>query len=243
MRPVHSTEDGEAPSNKSPRELPSAAPSPIEKPDFQAVIFDMDGVIVDSEPRHERAFLEVVREIGYGETHGVRWADYVGRSDHVLWHDFVARHKPAQPLEQLLKRKRERVVEILRREEPIFAGLAELVEKLARVCKLAVASGSERPVVEAVLSLQDLRRFFSATVTAWDVKNGKPAPDIFLRAAELLGVPPASCWVIEDSKPGVAAALAAGMRVIAITNTHPADELRPATRVVSSYEEIERLLL
>ena len=203
----------------------------------------MDGVIVDSEPRHERAFLEVVREIGYGETHGVRWADYVGRSDHVLWEDFVGRHQPAQSLEQLLKMKRDRVVEILRREEPIFDGLAELLEKLARVCKLAVASGSERPVVEAVLSLQDLRRFFSVTVTAWDVRNGKPAPDIFLRTAGLLGVAPVDCWVIEDSKPGVAAGLAAGMRVIAITNSHPAHELTTATRVVSSYSEIERLLL
>ena len=211
--------------------------------DFKAVIFDMDGVIVDSEPRHERAFLEVVHETGYGATHGVRWADWVGRSDHELWLDVVARLRPAQSLEQLLKMKRDRVLEIIRREEPIFAGLAELVENLSHVCKLGLASGSERPVVEAVLSLQDLRRFFSATVTASDIKRGKPAPDIFLRAAELLSVAPGDCWVIEDSKPGVAAGLAAGMRVIAITNTHPAQELRPATRVVADYAEIERFLL
>lgn len=211
--------------------------------DFKAVIFDMDGVIVDSEGRHEQAFLEVVRELGYGQTHGVNWEDYVGRSDHELWLDFAAKHKPPQPLEQLLRMKRERVLEILRREEPIFAGLPELVERLAAVCKLGLASGSERPVVEGVLALQDLRRFFSATVTASDIQRGKPQPDIFLRAAELLGVAPADCWVIEDSKPGVAAGLAAGMRVIAITNTHPAPELRSATRVVASYAEIERLLL
>ena len=211
--------------------------------DYQAVIFDMDGVIVDSEPRHERAFLEVAREIGYGESHGVNWADYVGRSDHLLWQDFVARHKPVQSLEELMKLKRDRVVEILRCEEPVFAGLVELVEKLSRVCKLAVASGSERPVVEAVLSFQNLRSFFSATVTVWEIRNGKPAPDIFLRAAELLGVAPADCWVIEDSKPGVTAGLAAGMRVIAIANTHPAHELRQATQVVSNYAEIQRLLL
>ena len=104
----------------------------------------MDGVIVDSEPRHERAFLEVVREIGYAETHGVSWADWVGRSDHELWLDFVARHRPAQSLEQLLKLKRDRVLEIIRREQPVFAGLAELVGKLSRVCKLGLASGSER---------------------------------------------------------------------------------------------------
>jgi HAD superfamily hydrolase (TIGR01509 family) len=212
-------------------------------PGFKAVIFDMDGVIVDSEPRHERAFLEIVHELGYGKNHGLRFADYIGRADHELWLDFVAKHKPAQSLQQLLTMKRDRVVEIIRREEPIFAGLADLVERLAAVCRLGLASGSERPVVEAVLSLQDLRRFFSATVTASEIKRGKPAPDIFLRAAELLGVAPAECWVIEDSKPGVGAALAAGMRVIAITNSHPADELQQATRVVSGYAEIERLLL
>ena len=215
----------------------------MSKQKFQAVIFDMDGVIVDSEPRHERAFLEIVTELGYGETHGVLWADYVGRSDHLLWTDFVARHQPAQSLAELLKLKSERVMEILHRDEPIFDGLAQLIERLSRVCKLGVASGSDRPVVEAVLSLQNLRRFFSATSTASDVQHGKPAPDIFLRTAGLLGVAPADCWVIEDSKPGVAAGLAAGMRVIAITNTHPARELTTATHVVSSYSEIERLLL
>lgn len=203
----------------------------------------MDGVIVDSEPRHAHAFFEVVRELGYGETHGVDWADYVGRSDHDLWADFVARHNPPQSLEQLLMLKRDRMLEIIQREQPVYAGLMELVEKLSRVCRLGLASGSDRLVVEAVLSLRDLRRHFSATVTASEVLRGKPAPDIFLRTAELLGVAPAECWVIEDSKPGVAAARAAGMRVIAITNTHPAAELRPATVVVENYTEIERLLL
>ena len=203
----------------------------------------MDGVIVDSEGRHAQAFFEVVREIGYGETHGVDWADYVGRSDHELWADFVARHQPAQSLERLLALKRDRVLAILHRDQPVYAGLVELVEQLARVCCLGLASGSDRQVVEAVLSLRDLRRHFSATVTASEVQRGKPAPEIFLRTAEMLGVAPVDCWAIEDSKPGVTAALAAGMRVIAITNTHPANELRAATVVVETYAEIERLLM
>jgi HAD superfamily hydrolase (TIGR01509 family) len=210
--------------------------------DYQAVIFDMDGVIVDSEPRHAKAFLEVLREIGFEQPPAVNWDDYVGRSDFEVWQDFIAKFNPEHSLEQLLKMKRDRVLEIIRREEPIFAGLAELVEKLSQVCKLGLASGSERPVVEAVLSLQDLRSFFSAVVTASEIKRGKPDPEIFLRTAELLGVTPADCWVIEDSKPGVKAGLAAGMRVIAITNTHPARELKGATRVVKDYAEIERVL-
>ena len=207
------------------------------------VIFDMDGVIVDSEARHEQAFLEVVEALGYGDRHGLRFADYVGRTDHELWRDFVARHQPAQSMAELLDMKSRRVVEILRRDQPLFDGLPELVERVAARYPLALASGSERPIVDAVLAIRDLRRFFSAIITGSEIRRGKPEPDIFLRAADLLGVAAESCWVIEDSLPGVAAGLAAKMRVIAITNTHPAAELAHATHVVSTYEEIAALVL
>lgn len=208
-----------------------------------AVIFDMDGVIVDSEPRHERAFLEVVQQIGYGDRHGLVFSDYVGRSDQELWVDFVTRNQPQQSLAELLAMKRQRVIEILRRDQPLFQGLPELVEKLSGRYRLALASGSERPIVEEVLNLGGLRRFFAVTISGSDIRRGKPAPDIFLRAARLLDVSPSACCAIEDSKPGVAAGLAAGMQVIAITNTHPARDLSHATRVVKTYAEIERLLL
>ena len=208
-----------------------------------AVIFDMDGVIVNSEPLHERAFLDVVAELGYGHDFGLRFADYVGRSDHELWVDFIAKHRPPQSLAELLARKRQRMIEVIRRTKPVFPGLPELVAKLAQRYRLAVASGSERTVIDAVLELDDLRQFFPVVVSASDVPRGKPAPDIFLRVARLLGVRPADCWVIEDSKPGVTAGLAAGMSVIAIANTHPADELQQAHHVVHTCMEIERLLL
>jgi HAD superfamily hydrolase (TIGR01509 family) len=210
---------------------------------LKAVIFDMDGVIVDSESRHERAYLDVVRDLGYGETHGLDFADYVGRSDDTLWKDFIARHNPPQPFEELLALKTRRVVELIRHERPLFEDLPELVQKLADRYILGLASGSERPVVEEVLRLEGLGQFFSAVVTGSEVTNGKPAPDIFLRAAALLNTDPRECWVIEDSRTGVAAGISAGMRVIAITNTYRADELAHATHVVQTYEEIERLLL
>lgn len=211
--------------------------------DFQAVIFDLDGVIVDSEPRHERAFLEVFRELGYGDTHGMNFPEYYGRSDMTLWVDFVAKHQPPHSLDDLNLRKQRRFLEIIRRDEPIFAGLPGLVEKLAARCSLAVASGSQHPVIDAVLAMRQLRRFFPVTVSSSDVKHGKPAPDIFLRAAELLGADPGACWVIEDSVAGVEAAHAAGMSVVAITNTFPAAELSRATQVVRTYAEIEAILL
>lgn len=208
-----------------------------------AVIFDMDGVIVDSEPRHERAYLEVVRELGYGETHGLRFADYVGRTDKELWKDFIKLHQPGLTLEQLLALKRQRTISILRSEQPLFEGLPELLEQLAPHYKLGLASGSERPIIEEVLRIDRLGRYFQAVVSSSEVQHGKPAPDIFLRTAELLGVPPRSCSVIEDSKPGIAAGLAAGMTVIGISNTHPAAELTQATHVVGTYAEIAQLLL
>ncbi len=210
---------------------------------YQAVIFDMDGVIVNSEPLHERAFYQVMDDLGYGQNHGIRVSDYIGRTDAELWRDFMAKHQPPQPLEDLLALKRENVLNLLQEADPIFSGLPELLAKLAARYPLAVASGSERPFIEAVLDLKDLRRFFPVVVNSAEVEQGKPAPDIFLRAARLLRVAPEECWVIEDSKPGVTAGLAAGMQVIAITNTHPASELRHAAHVVQSYEEIEQIIL
>ena len=208
-----------------------------------AVIFDMDGVIVNSEPHHEQAFLETIAKLGYGDTHGLRFADYLGRSDHLMWVDFINKHNPPHSLKELVAMKRERVAEILRREQPLFDGLYELVERLAEKFPLALASGSERFIVDEVLKLRNLHRFFSATVSASDITHSKPSPEIFLKAARLMGVEPAGCWVIEDSKPGVAAALAAKMQVVAITNSQPAEELANATHVVASYAEIEGILL
>ncbi|MBI3416041.1 MAG: HAD family phosphatase [Verrucomicrobia bacterium] len=210
---------------------------------FKAIIFDMDGVIVDSEPWHEHAFREVFAELGYGETHGIHFPDYFGRSDRTLWVDFIAKHQPPHSLEELTALKQNRTVKLLREKQPIYAGLPELVGKCAARYQLAVASGSTHPVIKEVLSLKNLRRFFTAVVSSDDVAHGKPAPDIFLRAAELLAVAPDECCVIEDSRAGVEAALAAGMTVIAITNSLPADKLARATRVVHSNAEIEACLL
>jgi beta-phosphoglucomutase len=208
----------------------------------QAVIFDMDGVIVDSEPHHERAFLDVFEQIGYGQSHGIRFADFIGRSDITVWREFVGRHNPPFDLEELIAMKQQRVLDLMHAANPIFPGLPDLVRSLAAQYPLAVASGSVHPVIDAVLAMKGLRPFFSAVVSYTDVPRGKPAPDIFLRAAELLSVPAAHCCVIEDSKPGVAAGLAAGMHVIAITNTHPAAELSGAHHIVKTYAQIEREL-
>jgi HAD superfamily hydrolase (TIGR01509 family) len=211
-------------------------------PDVRAIIFDMDGVIVDSEPLHERAFRAVFAELGLADNHGVDFPAYYGKSDLVLWRDFVARHRPPQPLEELVARKERLFSRLLQAEQPVFDGLVPLLESVSARLPVAVASGSRHPTINAVLALRNLRRHFRVVVSSEDVACGKPAPDVFLRAATLLGVAPEHCCVIEDSAAGVAAGRAAGMIVIAITNTLPADRLREAHHVVESYAEIERLL-
>jgi HAD superfamily hydrolase (TIGR01509 family) len=203
----------------------------------------MDGVIVDSEPRHERAFREVFEQMGYGETHGMDFPQYYGRSDRALWIDFIAKHQPSWSLEELAEWKQRRFLEIIRHEQPIFTGLPELLEKLSPRYRMAVASGSFHPVIDEVLQMKNLRRFFPVVVSVQDVPHGKPAPDVFLRAAEMLDVPAPRCCVIEDSAAGVDAARAAGMAVIGITNSLSAEKLTRATHVVQNYDAIERLLL
>jgi HAD superfamily hydrolase (TIGR01509 family) len=211
--------------------------------EYQAIIFDMDGVIVNSEPLHERAYLEIFAELGYGENHGVNFDHYIGRTDKALIEDFCAAHKPAFTVEHLSNLKKDRFLTIMRQSEPIFEDLPELLQRLAARYPMAVASGSLHPVIDAVLALKNLRQHFKFCVSSSDVSHGKPAPDIFLHTANLLAVEPNSCCVIEDSPAGVAAACAAGMDVIAITNSVPREHLMDATRIVNSYHEIAQILL
>lgn len=210
----------------------------------RAVIFDMDGVIVDSEPLHELAFREVFAQMGFAEDqHGIDFTQYYGKSDRALWNDFIALHTPRQCIEELLEWKQNHFLGILRARQPIFEPIPSLIAELAARWPIALASGSNHLVIDEVLSLRGLRAFFSAVVSVQDVTRPKPFPDVFVRAAELLRVPPEYCVVIEDSAAGVQSACAAGMQVIAITNSLPPDRLAAAHHVVRSYPEIEALLL
>ncbi|MGA1236126.1 MAG: HAD family hydrolase [Limisphaerales bacterium] len=209
----------------------------------KAVIFDMDGVVVDSEPLHEQAFLDVFAELGLRDSHGLHFPSYYGRSDEAVWRDFMTLHRPSVGKDDLVARKRDRFLALLEKEEPIFHGLPELLEQLHAHYPLALASGSAHPIINGVLALRGLRRYFQAVVSAQDVGAEKPRPDIFLHTSKLIETPPKHCWVIEDSVAGVQGARAAGMTVIAITNSLPASDLSEAHHIVSSYEEIARLLL
>ena len=209
----------------------------------KGIIFDMDGVIVDSEPRHQQAFMEVFQDLGYAANHGIQFDQYLGKSDQAVWDDFVAMHHPPQSMESLLQLKQNRLIELIRSERPLFEPIPKLISDLSASYCLSVASGSLHAVIDEVLKLEDLCAFFPTVVSVEDVQRGKPAPDVFLRAAELMQLEPRDLCVIEDSAAGVRAGKSAGMQVIAITNSLEANQLSEADWIVDDYLSIRELLL
>ena len=208
----------------------------------KAILFDLDGVIVDSEPRHIDAFEQLFHELLDGRPHGLDLPSYIGRSDLAVWTDFIERHRPVQALDHLTRTKQDCYLEILRRERPRFSPIPALVADLAQQFPLAVASGSVHRIIEEVLALDGLRRHFRTIASVEDVGVPKPAPDVFLLAARRLGVAPGDCCVIEDSAAGVTAGRSAGMSVIAITHSLPRERLSHAHVIVDHLDEIRPLL-
>lgn len=211
------------------------------------VIFDLDGVIADSEPLHQEAFRRLLGELGLESGLADDWHRFVGTADRPVLEKLIAgRDLAGTPtIDALLDRKAALFLDLVREREPLFPEVPHLVADLAGRYRLAVASGSLRTAIAGVLELRGLRRFFESTLSVQDVARGKPAPDLFLATAERLGVAPSACVVIEDSVPGVTAARAAGMRVIGITNTTPAERLTEARAdaVVTGFGAIRELLV
>ena len=207
---------------------------------IEAVIFDLDGVIVDSEQVWDEVREELARE-GDGRWHEGAQADMMGMSS-PEWsrymHDVIG--LPESPEEindevvrRMLGRYRERL--------PLIDGAAAAVRRLAPEFALGVASSSNRPLIEAVLERASIADLFDAVVSSEEVERGKPAPDVYLEAGSRLGVEPDRAAAVEDSSNGLRAAHAAGMRVIALPNAHypPApDALALAAVAVSSPAEL-----
>jgi HAD superfamily hydrolase (TIGR01509 family) len=203
--------------------------------DIQAVVFDLDGVIVDSEHVWDAAREALARERG-GRWHEGAQQDMMGMSS-VEWsrymHDVIGLKDPPEEISAEVVRRLEATY---REELPLIDGATEAVARLAERWPLAVASSSNRPIIDLVLGLSDLDRFFRATVSSEEVPRGKPAPDVYLEAARRLGTDPQRSAAVEDSRNGILSASAAGMRVVAIPNTRfPPDEEALATADVVLY--------
>ena len=205
-----------------------------------AVVFDLDGVIVDSEHVWDEVREELARERG-GRWHDRAQTDMMGMSS-PEWsrymHDVIGLpESPAEIDAEVVRRMLDRYTEQL----PLVDGAVEAVSRLAGSFRLALASSSNRPVIDAVLEVSGLAPLFEATVSSEEVARGKPAPDVFLEAAARLAVDPDGCAAVEDSGNGIRAAHAAGMRVLAIPNRRyppPDDALALADVVLDSIAEL-----
>jgi HAD superfamily hydrolase (TIGR01509 family) len=184
---------------------------------IEAVVFDLDGVIVDSEHVWDAARESLVRERG-GRWHEHAQNDMMGMSS-TEWsrymHDVIGLEEPPEEISAEVLR---RLDATYREEQPLIDGAPEAIARLAQRWPLAVASSSNRPIIDLVLEFGGLDRFFRATVSSEEVRHGKPSPDVYLEAARRLGVDPERAVAVEDSHNGILAAKAAGMRVVAIPN-------------------------
>ena len=186
---------------------------------IEAVVFDLDGVLLDSEQVWDEVREALVKERG-GRWHEQAQTEMMGMSS-VEWsrymHDELDLPEPPEEISAEVVR---RLDEVYRKRLPLIDGAREAVERLAARWPLGLASSSNREVIDLVLDLSGLARYFRVTVSSEEVPRGKPAPDVYLEAARGLGVPPERCAAVEDSHNGIRSAKAAGMRVIAIPNQH-----------------------
>lgn len=200
---------------------------------FRAVVFDLDGVLWDGEPLYHEAFNIVLAPYDHRLSED-EYARIIGRSVEAAWDWVCDRFNLSDPLDGFLRAYDGTVLELLKRPAQPLPGVRPFIEELRRRgVPIAVASASLRRWVDATLRGLKLQDDFDATVSADEVGNAKPAPDLFLAASERLGVPPQLCLAIEDSLAGVRAAKAAGMFVV---------QLRAASTALPPIDEADLVL-
>ena len=206
----------------------------------EAVVFDMDGVLIQSEEIWDEVREEYVRE------RGGRYDDEVQRAmmgmSSVEWSQYLhdVAGVPDEP-EAINDEVLRRMLERYREHVPLIEGAVGAVRRLAAQYPLGLASSSNRALIDAVLLLAGLTECFTATVSSEEVAHGKPAPDVYLEAARRLGIESHRCAAVEDSHGGIRSAKAAGMRVIVLPNpSYPPDEeaLAVADVTIRSLDEL-----
>ena len=208
---------------------------------LRATVFDFDGVIVNSEPLHFRALRDALRTEQVEITEEEYWGSYLAYDNRGAIRRALEHHDEAvspERVEDLAAHMVTRFSELIP-EIPVFPGAVELVRALADEVPLAIASGARGEEVDAILRSVGLRDAFEIIVGAEDVPRTKPDPAPYREAMRRLGglgngLSPAECLALEDTMPGIASALAAGMTVVGVAHSYPAEKLQAAHRVVDS---------
>lgn len=207
---------------------------------IEAVVFDFDGVLVNSEPLHLTSYQEVFAALGVTLTREDYYANYLGFDDEGVFRTMAAAQgwqMDDRQIAALVSQKSAVFDERIAGGGPLYPGAAACIARLAAVFPLGIASGSLTHEIRTVLELARLDHHFRFIVGSGDTPNSKPAPDPYLRAAALHRLPPESCVAIEDSRWGIVSAKTAGMKCVGITNTYPAAELEAADTVIASLDD------
>jgi HAD superfamily hydrolase (TIGR01509 family) len=220
---------------------------------LRAVIFDFNGVLVDDEPIHMEMFQKVLLEEGLSLDDREYYSLYLGMDDRscfkAIYHN-RGHVLSDTSLEKLIQCKAKYYRESIGNRIAVFPGVRKLVPELFSHLPLAIGSGALRSEIDMILESISLKYFFQVVVSAEDVREGKPSPETFAKALFLLNqmaaeksIEPAECLVIEDSKEGIRGARSAGMKCLAVANSHRAEELTEADAVVQSLEEVNMSFL
>lgn len=214
---------------------------------MRAVIFDFDGVIADTEPLHFEGLRRTLSEIGIALTRSDYYANYLGFDDRgCILEALRVNQRPATGslVQELMRKKAVAYLASIKDHLVIFPGVREFVEEAASCCPIAIASGALRHEIELILEQAGIRKAFRHITSAEDVTKGKPDPQPFLHALAGLNqqsaahvITPDSCLAIEDSLPGITAAKSAGMKVLAIANTHSVQDLHEAHAISHGLHE------
>ena len=202
-------------------------------PQFKAFISDLDGTLVDSEPQHAEAWLAVLADYGLSYDHD--WFEqYIGTSDRFLAQDVITENELNKTVRALQTEKQEKYHKLMRQTGSCFPGVLEALARISAKFPMAIATNSGRLDAEVVFDATGLRPFADISVTADDVEKLKPSPEMFRKAAALLGLDPSECIVCEDSVAGSTGAKEAGWYVIGITSSQPAEKLAMNHEVVAN---------
>ncbi|SMC25691.1 haloacid dehalogenase superfamily, subfamily IA, variant 3 with third motif having DD or ED/haloacid dehalogenase superfamily, subfamily IA, variant 1 with third motif having Dx(3-4)D or Dx(3-4)E [Clostridium acidisoli DSM 12555] len=208
---------------------------------FKAVIFDMDGVLVDSELEHLVVETKLLKSIGIELEEGEH-NKFVGTTANYKWSCIKEKYKIDKSIEELMKLNTDAYYDHITSNDVLkpIDGVTELVDNLSRNgFKLAVGSSSNMNAIETTLKAIKLEKYFEAVVSGQYVKLSKPEPDIFLYAADKLGVKPEECLVIEDSHNGVIAANKAGMKCLGYISEHSGNQdISTADLITDSFHKI-----
>ena len=205
---------------------------------IKAIIFDMDGVLVDSLPAHLKAWQAFLKQHGVAYTKE-DFAREIGPSTKELMAARITKHQLPLALDQAVEEK-ERLFEA--QQPMLFPGVPETLRSLQKRYALGVATSADRTLASSVLGRTQIASCFQTLVGSDEVARAKPDPALFLQAANRLGIKPEACVVVEDSPRGIEAAKAAKMRVIGITTSFPKERLQQADVIIEHFAEIPQAL-